>query len=199
MGALVADLCAVVPPFTQVQGRVTRSRGGRLFGGRGQMRIAFDSLEVRRGTWVSMTAALDTLEYEPSRDGGPSGTVYGRRVSIGKRLVPAGIVGAADVDVIPAALLGGFLIGLCTIPCSGAIYLAIVALLAAQHNPLTAYGYLLLYNVLFIAPLLAILVLASSRPLLTRLARWQREHRERVRLVIGAGVTALGLLLLGAI
>jgi LssY C-terminus len=110
MGALIQDSCVVVPPFTQVQGRLTISRGGHQFGGPGAIRIAFDSLEVRRGTWVPISAVLDTLEYAPSRDIGPSGTVYGRRVSIGRRLVPAGIASVADVDVIPAALLGGYLI-----------------------------------------------------------------------------------------
>ena len=110
MGALVHDSCVVVQPFTQAQGRVTLSRGGRLFGGRGEIRVAFDSLEVRRGRWVRITAVLDTLEYEPPRDVGPSGTVHGGHVSFVKRLVPAGLVVLADVDVIPVALLGGFLI-----------------------------------------------------------------------------------------
>lgn len=107
--------------------------------------------------------------------------------------------GIARRATLPALVAGGFLIGLCTIPCSGAVYLAILALLAAQREPLTAYAYLLLYNLLFIAPLLAILAFASSRPVLVRLSRWQREYRERVRLVMGAGVTALGLMLLTVI
>ncbi len=110
MGALIRDSCVVVPPFTQVQGRVTLSRGGRRFGGRGEFHIAFDSLEVRRGAWVPISAVLDTLEYVPPRDIGPTGTLYGRRVSVGRRLLPAGLVGIADVDVVPAALLGGYLI-----------------------------------------------------------------------------------------
>ena len=110
MGALAHDSCVVVQPFTQVQGRVTLSRGGRLFGGRGEIHIAFDSLEVRRGAWVPIAAVLDTLEYEAPRDVGPSGTIHGGHVSFVKRLVPAGIVGLADVDVIPVALLGGYLV-----------------------------------------------------------------------------------------
>jgi hypothetical protein len=110
MGALIADSCVVVPPFAQVQGRVTLSRGGRRFGGRGEIRIAFDSLELRGGTWVAMAGVLDTLEYVPPRDIDASGTVHGGHVSIGRRLLPAGLLGVADVDVIPAAMLGGYLI-----------------------------------------------------------------------------------------
>jgi cytochrome c biogenesis protein CcdA len=79
---------------------------------------------------------------------------------------------------VPALILGGFLIGLCSIPCSGAVYVAIVALLAAQPNPLAAYGYLVLYNVMFIVPLWAILAMGSSRGALAQLSGWQREHRE---------------------
>lgn len=109
------------------------------------------------------------------------------------------VCAVARRGTIPALILSGFLIGLCTVPCSGAIYLAILALLAAQPDRLAAYGYLLLYNALVIVPLLAILMVASSRPLLVRLSRWQRQHRERVRLAIGSSVALLGLLLLAAI
>jgi hypothetical protein len=110
MGALIADTCVVAPPFGQVQGRVTLSRGGRRFGGRGELRIVFDSLELRHGSWVAMAAVLDSLEYVPPGDIDTSGTVHGRHVSIGRRLVPAGLLGVADIDVIPAAMLGGYLL-----------------------------------------------------------------------------------------
>lgn len=110
MGALMEDSCVIVPAFTQVEGRVTLSRGGGRFGGRGKIRIAFDSLELRRGTWVAMPAVLDTLEYVARRDIDASGTVHGGHASIVRRLLPAGLLGIADVDVIPAVMLGGYLV-----------------------------------------------------------------------------------------
>jgi cytochrome c biogenesis protein CcdA len=97
---------------------------------------------------------------------------------------------------VPALIGGGVLVGLCTIPCSGAIYLAVLSLLAAEANPLRAYSYLVLYNALFVAPLLAILFIASSRKGLAHLARWQEHHRERVRFILGTSVVAIGLTLL---
>jgi len=100
---------------------------------------------------------------------------------------------------VPALIVGGILVGLCTIPCSGAIYLAVLSLLAAEANPVRAYSYLVLYNILFVAPLLVILFIASSRKGLTLLARWQQRHRERVRFVIGTSVIAIGLALLAMI
>lgn len=86
--------------------------------------------------------------------------------------------GAARRLTIPALIVGGFLIGLCTVPCSGAVYLAVLALLAAQPSALIGFAYLLLYNIIFVLPLVVILVLASSRPTLNRLAHWNLHHKE---------------------
>jgi cytochrome c biogenesis protein CcdA len=122
----------------------------------------------------------------------------------GPRLeAPHALAGRAQAiarrSTIPALVGGGILIGLCTVPCSGAVYLAVLSLLAVDEQPVRAYSYLVLYNVLFIAPLLAILAVASSRRTLARLARWQQRHREGVRLAIGTTVIALGLGLLAVI
>jgi cytochrome c biogenesis protein CcdA len=103
---------------------------------------------------------------------------------------------AAQKATVPALLLGGFLIGLCTVPCSGAVYLGVLSLLALQPTAMLGYGYLLLYNVIFILPLVGILILASARPTLNRLAHWNLHHKEWVRLVLGGGVVIMGLLIL---
>ncbi|GIK64384.1 MAG: electron transporter [Chloroflexota bacterium] len=100
---------------------------------------------------------------------------------------------------IPALVVGGFLIGLCTVPCSGAVYLAVLSLLALQSSALLGYAYLVLYNVVFIMPLIVILAVASSRPSLNRLAHWNFHHKEWVRLVLGSGVVLMGLLILATV
>lgn len=100
---------------------------------------------------------------------------------------------------IPALVTGGFLIGLCTVPCSGAVYLAVLSLLAAQPTMLLGYGYLLLYNVVFILPLMAVLIAAASRPTLNRIAHWNLHHKEWVRLALGGGVVVMGLLILATV
>lgn len=97
---------------------------------------------------------------------------------------------------VPALLAGGFLIGLCTVPCSGAVYLAILSLLALQPTAWLGYSYLVLYNIVFILPLVIILLVASTRPTLNRLAHWHLHHRAWVRLVLGSGVVVMGLLIL---
>jgi cytochrome c-type biogenesis protein len=109
------------------------------------------------------------------------------------------IKATARRTTVPALLTGGVLIGLCTVPCSGAVYLAILSLLSAQSSKLVGYGYLVLYNLVFIMPLVAILIGATSRPTLTRMKVWNMEHKRTVRLVLGGGVVLLGLLILATL
>lgn len=100
---------------------------------------------------------------------------------------------------LPALITGGFLIGLCTVPCSGAVYLGVLSLLALQPTALLGYSYLVLYNLVFILPLVLVLILASARPTLRRLAHWNLHHKESVRLALGGGVVVMGLLILATV
>ena len=106
---------------------------------------------------------------------------------------------SAKKATIPALITGGFLIGLCTVPCSGAVYLGVLSLLALQPTALLGYSYLVLYNVVFILPLVVILIAASARPTLNRLAHWNLHHKEWVRLALGGGVVGMGLLILATV
>jgi cytochrome c-type biogenesis protein len=106
---------------------------------------------------------------------------------------------SAQKATVPALIVGGFLIGLCTVPCSGAVYLGVLSLLALQPTKMLGFGYLLLYNIIFILPLVVILILASARPTLSRLAHWNLHHKEWVRLALGAGVVIMGLIILATV
>jgi cytochrome c biogenesis protein CcdA len=109
------------------------------------------------------------------------------------------VQGLAHRATVPAMVTLGVLVGLCTVPCSGAVYLSILAMLSLQQTFLQAFAYLALYNVLFVSPLGVILVAASARPTLNRLARWNLHHRERMRLGMGLGVCILGLIILATV
>lgn len=115
------------------------------------------------------------------------------------RAVAGWAVEAARRMTLPAMVTGGFLIGLCTVPCSGAIYLAILALLALQPSRWLGFAYLVLYNVMFILPLVGLLIAASARPTLRRLARWNRIHHDHVRLAMGVMVIGVGLWILATV
>ncbi len=120
---------------------------------------------------------------------------FGPNLAAPRRI--AGRVRGVDAAASTLTMFGlGALISLCTVPCSGAVYIAIISLLALQDNFVLSYSYLLIYNVMFILPLAAILLLASSRRGLNRLARWNLHHRDRVKLGLGGGVVVLGLTIL---
>jgi len=111
MGAVVRDSCVIVPPYLRAKGHVVVSKGGGRFGRHGQLGLRFDSLEVRSGHWVPISGVLDTLEYARPGALTDSGLVSSGKTSVGgvsKKLVPAGVAAAADLDAVPVALLGGF-------------------------------------------------------------------------------------------
>ena len=97
----------------------------------------------------------------------------------------------------PIALFGGgVLIGLCTVPCSGAVYLGVVALLGASGTVAAGLGGLVLYNLAYITPLVALLVLASRPGLIRAVNRWHLEHAGGTKLVLAIVVLALGFAIL---
>lgn len=97
---------------------------------------------------------------------------------------------------VPALFAAGILVGLCTVPCSGSVYLAVLSLLSSQTTALTGLGYLVLYNLVFVLPLVLLLGLASSPPIYRRLARWQLRRRAVLKFGTGAVAIGVGLLTL---
>ncbi len=160
------------------------------------------------GVGLLSTTELFTARHLPARLGAVLSIALGLWMlkdyfvpELGLRLeAPAAVVRWAHASArrmtVPALVAGGVLIGLCTVPCSGAIYLAVLSLLAAQSSALAGFGYLVLYNLMFVLPLLGILLVASARPALNRLAHWNLHHRERIRLGLGAGVVVMGFAIL---
>jgi cytochrome c biogenesis protein CcdA len=98
------------------------------------------------------------------------------------------------VTVPGVFMLGAFVAGV-ELPCTGAPYLAIITLLS-QYFDFTAFVLLVLYNVIFVAPLLAILVLVAGGTKLYAIKRWKQESRGTMRLFIGLMLIALGWLLM---
>ncbi|HAM54860.1 MAG TPA: hypothetical protein DDZ42_19710 [Candidatus Rokubacteria bacterium] len=160
------------------------------------------------GVGVLATASVFTERHLPARLGALASIALGLWMlkdyfapELGWHLAAPQAVGrwaraAAQRATVPALVGGGVLIGLCTVPCSGAIYLAILALLAAQPSAIVGFGYLTLYNVMFVLPLVVVLLAASARPALNRLAHWNLHHGARVRLVLGGGTVLLGFVIL---
>jgi len=94
-------------------------------------------------------------------------------------------------------LIAGVLVGICTVPCSGAIYLQVVAVLHASGGGLTGLALLALYNLAFIVPLLVLLLAVGNRRVLGQLGRWNRANSPWVKAGLALAVIAMsfGLML----
>jgi cytochrome c biogenesis protein CcdA len=97
---------------------------------------------------------------------------------------------------LPATVFMGGLVGLCTLPCSGGVYVSIITLLNAKTTLGWGVAYLGLYNVLFVLPLVVILLAASNRVIAKRWAGWERQHSLQIRLWYGVAMVALGAVML---
>lgn len=97
---------------------------------------------------------------------------------------------------LPTTIAAGFLVGLCTFPCSGGIYVSIITLLNAKTTQSWGLVYLLLYNLVFVLPLIVILVSLGNRFVAKKWAGWEREHSSKIRLWYGLVMVAMGVAML---
>lgn len=115
-------------------------------------------------------------------------------------MAPSGTHGrmqkAMERGGLTGMLIAGVLVGICTVPCSGAIYLDIVAVLHASGGGLTGIALLALYNIAFIVPLLLLLLAVSDRRVLGRLGRWNRSNSPWIKtgLALAVIVMSFGLM-----
>ncbi len=93
---------------------------------------------------------------------------------------------------LPGIIVAAFLVGLCSVPCSGGIYAAITALLASQTTYFTGFLYLLLYNFMFVMPLLILLFFAANPVTLAKIAEWRQRRERTEKLVMGLMMVGLG-------
>jgi|SRR3989344_5210007 len=99
-----------------------------------------------------------------------------------------------DQSSVPTAFLLGGLVGLCEFPCTGGPYLMVLGLLHDQRTYLTGVGYLLLYNLIFVLPLVIILLIASDNGLLEKVSAWKKAKNKQLRVWGGVAMIILGLL-----
>ena len=110
-------------------------------------------------------------------------------------MAPSGTHGrmqrAMERGGLAGMLIAGVLVGICTVPCSGAIYLDIVAVLHASGGGLIGIALLALYNLAFIVPLLALLLAVSDRRVLGKLGRWNRSNSPWIKTGLALAVIAM--------
>ena len=122
---------------------------------------------------------------------------YGRGISLAipeskKELLNKYILRAS----IPAAIILGVLVALFELPCTGGVYLAIISLLADRETIWQAAAYLLIYNLVFILPLLAIILGVYYGIPPERVEKWRKSQKKLMRLAIGLVMIALGVIMI---
>lgn len=120
---------------------------------------------------------------------------HGFTLSIPARFVKTMERKAQDTHAsLLSAFTFGALVTLVELPCTGAPYLAIITMLSQSGTQFySALALLLLYNLVFVLPLLVIIFLAYRGVGYKRMEHWRREHRGTMRLVIGILLMALGI------
>ena len=81
------------------------------------------------------------------------------------------------------------------LPCTGAPYLAIITILA-QYFDWKAFTLLVIYNIVFVLPLIIILLLVASGKKIQEIKGWKQDNRGFMRLAIGILLVGLSWLLI---
>lgn len=113
-------------------------------------------------------------------------------LTLGSRQI---IANYAQKVTLPATGLMGFLVAIFGFPCTGGIYLATLALLSSTETYLQGILYLLLYNLMFVMPLIIIFLVTTNRFVAEKLINFNESKSRVFHLIIGLITLAMGLVL----
>jgi cytochrome c biogenesis protein CcdA len=121
---------------------------------------------------------------------------YGRGFSLG---IPASAAKklhdyATHTSAFGIIFLGAF-VSAVELPCTGAPYLAIITVLS-QYFDFTAFLLLVLYNIIFVLPLIIIICLIAAGKKIEEVQQWKQNSRGTMRLFIGLLLLALSWFLI---
>lgn len=96
---------------------------------------------------------------------------------------------------VPAALLLGFTVGAFEFPCTGGPYLFVLGLLHDHATFWSGLGYLIVYNLIFVAPLVIALLLVSNHLVLGKLDEWRRRETKKAGIFLALIMIILGVVI----
>ena len=96
---------------------------------------------------------------------------------------------------LPGVIFLGIFVAGVELPCTGAPYLAILLLLSQNFN-FAAFLMLILYNIIFVLPLIVILLMVHFGFKIQNIKRWKQSNRTYMRLATGITLVLLGWLLI---
>lgn len=101
------------------------------------------------------------------------------------------------VRLIGSAFITGFLISVLEAVCTGQLYLPTITFVLKDTNlRLQAFGYLLLYNLMFVAPLMAVLIFALLGTTSEEFSKFVKSHMITLKLSMALLFFGLGFLIL---
>ena len=121
---------------------------------------------------------------------------YGKGFSLG--ILPSA---SRRIEVIIQHITGklltsfflGVFVALVELPCTGAVYLGVLALVSIAGLTTSNIFLLVLYNLLFVFPLVVILFLIHRGGQTEKFERWREKYRKYMRLAIGLLLVVLGV------
>ncbi len=104
---------------------------------------------------------------------------------------------AAGFALCLAAGLGcGFLVTLLDSLCTGQVYVPVLALIAREPGAWRSLALLALYNLAFIAPLVAVFMLAARGADAAQMSRWSKRNVFPSKLALGLVFALLGAMVI---
>ena len=95
------------------------------------------------------------------------------------------------------AFVTGAVVSVVELACTGQVYLPTISLVITSSERFSkAFVLLLLYNLMFIMPLVLIALIATSSLSVRKLGKWLESHNLTFKLILAAAFLALGVLLI---
>ena len=95
----------------------------------------------------------------------------------------------------PASFGLGLLVGICQFPCMGGPYLMVIGLLRDQVTYFSGFGYLVLYNLILIIPLVTVLWITADKIIVDKMQEWKKTNMQGVRFWAGLAMIIIGILI----
>ena len=77
----------------------------------------------------------------------------------------------------------------------GGPYLMVIGLLKDQVTYSSGFGYIVLYNLILIIPLIAVLYMSANKAVVDKMEVWKKNNMNSVRLWAGIAMIIIGILI----
>jgi cytochrome c biogenesis protein CcdA/glutaredoxin len=159
---------------------------------------AIEAAGLSRGLYVAVAVLAILLGLFNMKDYLWYGKWFLMEVPLSWRPTLKRIIGG--VTSVPGAFFVGFLISLFLLPCTSGPYIVILGLLAKIETRAAALAWLVLYNIVFVTPMVAITAAAYfGFTTAERAEEWRARNLRRLHLIAGVIILALGVVMVAAL